>query len=73
MVEPTEEADGQGYKSSSGFSMSSMATVLLKGSFGCKTSDQIRTESPAEKDALPPNLARVYGFVKVRARAIWRI
>ena len=35
-----------------------------KGVFGCKTSDQIWSESPAEKDALLPNLVRVYSFIK---------
>jgi hypothetical protein len=38
--------------------------LLDKAVFSCKTSDQIRTESPAEKDAFLPNLVRVCGFVK---------
>ena len=47
--------------------------VKTEGSFGCKTSDQIRSESPAEKDAFLPNLVRVCGFLKARACAIWRL
>ena len=46
-------------------------SVKTKGSFGYKTSDQIRTEGPAEKNAFLPNLVRVCGFVKARACAIW--
>ena len=45
-------------------------TEIYKGVFGCKTSDQIGTESPAEKDAFLPNLVRVYGFIKARAYTI---
>ena len=45
---------------------------IAKAAFGCKTSDQIRTESPAEKDAFLPHLVRVCGFIKARACAIWR-
>jgi len=41
---------------------------MAKGAFGC-----IRSESPAEKDAFLPNLVRVYGFIKARACAIWRL
>ena len=44
-----------------------------KAAFGCKTSDQIRTESPVEKDAFLPYLVRVYGFIKARACTSWRL
>ena len=46
---------------------------LIMATFGCKTSDQIRTESPAEKDALLPHLVRVCSFIKAQACAIWRL
>jgi len=44
--------------------------ILVRGSFGCKISDQIRTGSLAEKDAFLFNLVRVYGFIKAQAYAI---
>ena len=46
---------------------------MVKGSFDYKTSDQIRTGSPAEKDAFLPNLVRIYGFIKARAYTIRRL
>ena len=46
---------------------------VFEAMFGCKTSDQIWTESLAEKDAFLPNLVRVCGFVKARAFAISRL
>ena len=39
---------------------------ISKAVFGCKTLDQICSESPAEKDAPLPNLVRVCGFIKGR-------
>ena len=43
---------------------------ILKGSFSCKTSDQIRTESLVENDAFLSNLVRVCGFMEARACVI---